>query len=75
MDASGIPAEERIRRYRELAAQMTQLARDSRFAEIREQFLELAAGWTALALEVAQQRASAPGDQSTPALFSGGREA
>lgn len=56
LDTAAVPAEERIWHYRDPAAEMLRLAGESRFGEIGDQFLGLAAGWVLLAVEPERQR-------------------
>ena len=47
-----LPAGERVRRYREMAAYALERAADARSARMRAEYLTLASSWQVLALEI-----------------------
>lgn len=47
-----LPAGERVRRYREMAAFALQRAADAQSARMRAEYLTLASSWQVLALEI-----------------------
>jgi hypothetical protein len=49
---AALPAGERVRRYREMAAFALQRAAESRSARMRAEYLTLASSWQVLALEI-----------------------